>query len=236
MTASFTVFACFLAGTVSAWRHAVHRAVTPCTIALCLCWVASWVASWGARSLLLCAKCCMRRREHNACSGRSWGAATLRCAVVLSLLRDARGQSSCTPGLYEAEDAAASGPKQESKHKGYTGSGFMDYAANFGDYLEWTVSASVPTRADATGRYALARDYQRDLSLSMNGVTIQTVSFPGIGSWADYGNTTGVMVTLSSKSNTIRLTANGTSGGNLDGKEKPNQVCWGVPVPSMIHL
>ena len=21
-----------------------------------------------------------------------------------------------------------------------------------------------------------------------------------------------------------------------NGKEKPNQVCWGVPVPSMIHL
>ena len=166
----------------------------------------------------------MPRKTH-----RAWGAETLRCAVILSLLRGARGQSPCT--LYEAEDATASntdnplrGPSKGWNHEGYTGSGFMDYGASSGDYLEWNVWANATWQADATWqanatwRYALSGN-NRDLSLSVNGdtVTIPTVRFPGTEfSWRTYKNTTSVVVTLRSGSNTIRLTANGASGANLD--------------------
>ena len=68
----------------------------------------------------------------------SRGAATLRCVVVTSLFRGARGQSPCA--TYEAEDAAASGPNLMSNHEGFTGAGFMDYDAATEDFLEWTVA------------------------------------------------------------------------------------------------
>ena len=64
--------------------------------------------------------------------------------------------------------------KVGSRNEGFTGAGYVDYAAATEDFLEWTVydAASVPTRASVSWRYALGQSVKasRDLSLSVNGV------------------------------------------------------------------
>ena len=119
-------------------------------------------------------------------------------------------------GEYEAEDATASGPQFESSHAGFSGTGFMDFVANDGEYLEWTVAASSTTFIHMNWQYALKYG-SRNLQLSVNGETLQEVAFPGSGSWSTWTRTSSVSARLTEGSiNTIRIASNGNSGANID--------------------
>ena len=128
------------------------------------------------------------------------------------------GQSvSKTCAIYEAEDAAG-GMKVDDRYAGFTGTGFADYKAREGEYIEWTVNCDAAAGCDASvsWRYALRRG-NRDLDLNVNGRKVQTVLFPASGSdWEDYISTKEISIALESGGNAIRLTSIGRSGANVD--------------------
>ena len=132
------------------------------------------------------------------------------------------GQSvSKTCAIYEAEDAAIDpdgGITVDDRHAGFTGTGFVDYKAREGEYIEWTVNCDAAAGCDASvsWRYALQRG-SRDLDLNVNGRKVQTVLFPAWGSsWKDYTSTKEISIALESGTNAIRLTSIGRSGANVD--------------------
>jgi hypothetical protein len=98
---------------------------------------------------------------------------------------------------------------------GYTGTGYVDYQKASGDYIEWTVSVG------AAGPFTLAFRHAngagtRSLQLRVNGaVVLSALAFPSTGSWATWREVTAA-VTLNAGANTIRLTATGSSGPNVD--------------------
>jgi PKD repeat protein len=119
-------------------------------------------------------------------------------------------------GIHEAEDAFLSGPVIASNFAGYSGNGFAEYINATGDYVEWTVNATNADQYALRFRYALASG-DRPLQISVNGQVIATnLSFPATGSFATWGMTADVVMTLAEGANTIRATAAGSSGANVD--------------------
>ena len=117
---------------------------------------------------------------------------------------------------YEAEDAVLSGPQVSSSQSGYSGTGFADYVNDSNDYIEWTVSAASAGSAELVFGYALSSG-DRPLEIRVNGAVVEaSLSFPATGDWSLWGETTPVSVSLLAGPNTVRATAIGSSGGNLD--------------------
>ncbi|MCK4564427.1 MAG: hypothetical protein KAU94_07125, partial [Verrucomicrobia bacterium] len=124
--------------------------------------------------------------------------------------------SSFTEAIYEAEDAVLSGAVVASNIADYTGTGFVDYVNASGDYIEWTVSAAAAGEAELSFRYALSSG-DRPLEVQVNGqVVASSLSFPATGAWTTWDYTATVPVTLNAGDNTVRTTAIGSSGGNID--------------------
>lgn len=117
--------------------------------------------------------------------------------------------------LYQAEDATLSGVVVGRDNSGYTGSGFADYQHADGDYVQWTVQAPTAGTYTLQFRYANASFTDRPLALSVNGGGAQNLSFPSTGWWTTW-SVVGRTVTLAAGANTVRLTATGASGGNID--------------------
>ncbi|WP_236676234.1 PQQ-dependent sugar dehydrogenase [Chryseolinea lacunae] len=115
----------------------------------------------------------------------------------------------------EAESATLSGAKAVSDHAGYTGTGFADYQNASGDYVQW--SASIPTAGSYTlkFRYALASG-SRPLAVNVNGVVVNaSLGFSSTGAWTTWSTVT-ITTNLNAGANTIRITAIGSSGPNVD--------------------
>jgi uncharacterized delta-60 repeat protein len=121
------------------------------------------------------------------------------------------------PVAYEAEAATARvGAVVASNHPGYTGSGFVDFANASGDYVEWTINVPSAGTYALDFRYANGSSAARPLELRVNGVASPTrVAFGPTGSWATWRTATAT-ATLSAGSNTIRITAVGSNGANVD--------------------
>ncbi len=120
------------------------------------------------------------------------------------------------PQTLEAETATLAGPQVASNHSGYTGSGFVDYVNSSGDYISW--SAEVPSAGTyvLSFRYALGSNGNRPLEIKVNGnVAAASLSFTPTGSWTNWQSVS-VSVALNAGTNTIRATAIGSSGANLD--------------------
>jgi glucose/arabinose dehydrogenase len=116
----------------------------------------------------------------------------------------------------EAEAAVRSGVQVSTLHPGYTGTGFGDYTNASGDYLEWT--ADVPTAGTyaLAFRYALGASTGRPLAIGVNGSVIQpSLAFPATAGWSDW-QTVRMTAALNAGRNTIRATATGSSGANVD--------------------
>ena len=108
------------------------------------------------------------------------------------------------------------GPDIKSTNPGYTGTGYADYQNASGDYIEWTVTMASGGDYDISFRYALGSS-DRPLEIQVNGDVVDpSLSFPNTGGWSTWGMTAPLSVTLNAGSNTVRATAIGSSGGNLD--------------------
>jgi glucose/arabinose dehydrogenase/N-acetylneuraminic acid mutarotase len=116
--------------------------------------------------------------------------------------------------IYQAEDANFVGASVVSGN-GSTGTGYVDYQNPSGDYIEWIVNVPTAGTYDLSWRYANGKT-NRPLALAVNGVTqISNLSFFGTGSWQNWQFVTRSL-TLQAGTNTIRLTATGSSGANFD--------------------
>ncbi len=120
-----------------------------------------------------------------------------------------------TASTYEAEDALLFGPTTGSFHHGYTGTGYADYLTDTGQAIEWTVDAPAAGEYELIFRYALGYG-DRPLEIQVNGVVTEpSLSFPTTGGWKDWLTVTAIGL-LNQGTNTIRATAIGYSGGNID--------------------
>ncbi|MFD1935482.1 CBM35 domain-containing protein [Nonomuraea mangrovi] len=117
---------------------------------------------------------------------------------------------------HEAENATISQGVVESNHAGFSGTGFVNGDNAAGPYVEWTVNAA--TAGDATLRfgYANGTTADRPMDITVNGVRLGSLPFPGTGVWTDWRQA-GVEAALAAGANTIRATATTAGGGpNLD--------------------
>jgi len=117
--------------------------------------------------------------------------------------------------ILQAEDATLNGAIEETNQTGYIGTGFVDFVNATGDYIQWTVNVPTAGSYDLSFRYALPNG-GRPLELKVNNVVkIASLDFPATGLWNtwEYVSTS---QTLNAGNNTIRLTTNGSNGGNID--------------------
>lgn len=114
--------------------------------------------------------------------------------------------------VYEAEEAKLGDAKKATNHKGYQGTGFVDYGGQ-GSYVEWdNVLADSDSSYTLTFRYATTGD--RPCNLLVNGQQAGRLSFRATGSFSRWRNET-LKVKLKKGGNFIRLVAVGP-GPNLD--------------------
>lgn len=121
---------------------------------------------------------------------------------------------------HEAESATrggvGGGPIVAAQNGGYTGGGYADFTADAGQSIQFTVHAATTGPYQLAIRYANGRTADRPLALAVNGVTKTTaLTFGPTGSWTTWREVV-YDVTLSAGTNTIRLTATGRSGANID--------------------
>ncbi|MFI1394131.1 PQQ-dependent sugar dehydrogenase [Streptomyces sp. NPDC020681] len=116
---------------------------------------------------------------------------------------------------YEAESATISQGAVESNHAGHSGTGFVNFAAVSGAYVEFTVDSTQASDSKLDFRYASATA-NRPLDIAVNGVTVaDDLSFPASGAWTTW-NTVSVNAALKAGSNKVRATTSGADGPNLD--------------------
>jgi hypothetical protein len=126
------------------------------------------------------------------------------------------GGTATPPGAYEAEDAVLTGAIVSASQSGFTGTGFADFLNLAGDNIDWTVEAQNAGRYDLKFRYAL-QSGNRPLEIQINGQVVNAaLSFPATGNWATWQYVTLPSQQLLAGTNTIRLTATGSSGPNID--------------------
>ena len=91
-------------------------------------------------------------------------------------------------GAYEAEAAVLGGGTIVSTAvSGYTGTGFVDYVAASGEFIEWTVPAPGAGAYKLEFRYAL-NGANRPLRISVNGTVVNpSFAFPSTGGWTTWG-------------------------------------------------
>jgi alpha-galactosidase len=142
--------------------------------------------------------------------------ATSAGGVANSDYLDVTTGSSTPAANYEAEDATIVQGVVESNHAGFFGTGFVNGDNVPGPYVEWTVAANSAGSTTVTVRYANGTTAARTASVSVNGGTPSSLSFPSTGAWTTW-NTAAFTANLAAGSNTIRITATSPDGNpNLD--------------------
>jgi hypothetical protein len=122
------------------------------------------------------------------------------------------------PGSYvlEAENAVYKGAVAASNHPGYSGSGFIDYVNKSNDFIEWNVKIDVPGSYNLGFAFANGGTANRPLQIAHNGTALGQLPFSQTFSWSSWAFTSGPSVYLKQGIHTIRATATGASGPNID--------------------
>ncbi len=121
-----------------------------------------------------------------------------------------------TTAKYEAEFATLSGAQVAINHLGYSGTGFVDYINPADDYIEWTVQVNTPGSYKLNVVYSNGLEASRALHLTVDGIGITTYSFTSTSSWDTWAFNVGTNVFLTPGTHTIRASAIGQSGPNVD--------------------
>jgi hypothetical protein len=118
--------------------------------------------------------------------------------------------------VLEAESAQLRGAVVSRAVAGYTGTGFVDYLNATSDYVQWSVNVPTAGAYSVGFRYANGSAADRPLELAVNGLVVQSrVALPVTGAWTNWRSAS-ALVTLAAGANTVRLTAVGFSGPNVD--------------------
>src|SRR2546429_6188935 len=96
-------------------------------------------------------------------------AAVAVIVVPLGVIALGIGSASAAATVYEAETATLSQAVVATNHPGFTGTGFADYNAVAGSYVEWTVGAASAGTFSVTIRYANGSTANRPLTIAVNG-------------------------------------------------------------------
>ncbi|MEP6594969.1 MAG: carbohydrate-binding protein [Ginsengibacter sp.] len=121
-----------------------------------------------------------------------------------------------TSGIMEAEAAVLNKAVVATNQPGFTGTGFVDYLNNTGDFIEWTLNKTSPGSVSLNFRYANGSLVNRPLKLEVNGIVVTAnLAFPPTGGWTKWSIATDT-VNLVTGANKIKLTAVGSSGANID--------------------
>ncbi len=117
---------------------------------------------------------------------------------------------------HEAESGSIFQGAVESNHAGHSGTGFVNFEAVTGSYVEFTVDSAQAANARLDFRYANGSAADRAMDITVNGTSVaDDLAFPATGAWTTW-KTSGADATLKAGTNKIRaLTANG-DGPNLD--------------------
>ncbi|WP_433572011.1 PQQ-dependent sugar dehydrogenase [Streptomyces sp. CA-251247] len=117
---------------------------------------------------------------------------------------------------YEAEAGTISQGAVESNHAGHSGTGFVNYQAVTGAYVEFTVASAQASATRLDFRYANGTAADRPLDITVNGTSVaDNLAFPGTGAWTTWKTATAT-ANLKAGSNTIRATTAAGDGPNLD--------------------
>lgn len=135
----------------------------------------------------------------------------LRYAYVFAYGR----QLSAPGGAYQAETATLSGAIAAHDNTGYTGTGYADYQHASGDYVQWTVQVASAGEYVLAWRYANGDTANRPLAITVDNTDAGTLPFAPTTGWASWAYQS-MTVALTAGTHTIRATATGTSGGNID--------------------
>ena len=119
--------------------------------------------------------------------------------------------------VYPAEQATLSGAVIDTRHPDYTGTGFVDFDAAAGAYVQWTVNVPTAGTRTLTFRYANGGAGNRPLSISVNGGTVNSaLAFNPTGSWDTWGTTSFTAALPAGSQVTVRATTGNAGGANLD--------------------
>jgi hypothetical protein len=117
---------------------------------------------------------------------------------------------------FQAENAKINDGTVESRHAGFTGSGYVDYDTVSGSSVEWSVTAVESTRVDVIFRYANGSNESRPMTNTVNGIQVASASFGQTAGFEDWSTVT-ISVNLLAGTSRIKATATtGKGGPNVD--------------------
>jgi len=105
--------------------------------------------------------------------------------------------------------------KIAKNHPDFSGTGFADFINTIDDYIQWSFNKASAGVTTLQIRYSNGRDLDRPLRLEVNGRETLNISFPSTRSWTNWSVAQAV-VNLKAGVNTVRVTAIGSSGPNVD--------------------
>lgn len=135
----------------------------------------------------------------------------LRYGYVFSYAR----QTPAPQQIYQAETATLSGAVVASSNSGYTGTGYADYQNASADYVQWSVQVAAAGTYSLLFRYANGASGDRPLAITVNGAAAGTLPFSTTGSWTGW-QFEELVLQLPAGTSTVRASATGQSGGNID--------------------
>jgi hypothetical protein len=146
-----------------------------------------------------------------------YAAALAATALMVTSLVVSGGTAQAAPTRYEAEVATISQGVVAATHTGFSGTGYVDYNAVAGSYVEWTVTVAASGTATLAFRHANGSTANRPLSVTVNGTVVAAaLAFNPTGAWTTWQTVT-TSATLPAGTSTIRATATATAGGpNVD--------------------
>ena len=104
----------------------------------------------------------------------------------------------------------------DTKHTGYTGTGFIDTENAVGASIVWSISAASAKAYNAQIRFANGGTAARRATVVVNDSNIKTLDFPTNNNWAQW-QTVNVDVPLKAGTNSIKLVAETADGlANID--------------------
>ena len=104
----------------------------------------------------------------------------------------------------------------DTKHTGYTGTGFYDSENAIGATLAWSVSAASAKTYSAQIRFGNGSTAARRATLVVNDVQVKSLDFPANGSWTQW-QTVNVELPLKAGTNSVKLVAETANGlANID--------------------
>jgi hypothetical protein len=119
--------------------------------------------------------------------------------------------------IYEAESATISGPLVTTKHPGFTGTGYLDFQNNSGDYVQWTINVATAGAHPLHVRYANGGSGSISVRVTVNGTNLSSnLSMPFTGDGWTVWQDANVTATLNAGSNTVRITTINVGQPNVD--------------------